>query len=322
MGSRGGTPPQSRRIFLSGLGSQAYIRLGSFRYISPTLRRKRSQTQYQTYATGTLTVAARFVPLAEAWEYQTAKDLAGNGGYTWKDMLISGFFGNAIEFTDVNGVKWEGRRILANNIQSLLDSISAVPGSMLVRTTTAWAALYPGPNNYVCTIDPATGIPNWLPAASSGGGGAFTSGDASIFIDPNAGSSTTANIFDGSAVILRAGMTVGHLEFYSLTNVPTATVQAGIYNRSANAPSTLVASSAVVTGVNIGLNKLALTTPLVVAADDVYWIGIHNKAAAFSAPQTPSSPFWQFVQSGALPTTAPAGTAGNAAGHLKVWVRP
>lgn len=322
MAQRAGVPPTSRRIYLRGLGSQAGRQLGSFVYLSPALRRTKRPTKAQVYSTNTLAVAARFVPLANAWEYQQAKDLAGASGFTWKDMLISGFFGNAVEFTDSNGVLWQGRRILADNIQALLDSLSSTPGSILVRTANGWAALYIGSPSTVLTVDPATNLPNWVAPASGPSGGGGGDGNASVFIDPNAGTTSSTNIFDGLAVILRSGSTIGHLEFYSLTDAPTAKVQAAIYNRSGTVPGTLVASSALTTGVVQGLNKLALTVPLLVSADNVYWIGILNQTSSFSYPQTPASPFWQFVESGALPTTAPAGTAGNAAAHLKCWTRP
>lgn len=204
MSKRASTAPQGRRIYLKGLGTQSQKRVGAFIWTSPVLNRRKAPTIFQTYAQQTLRVAARFVTLAFPWEYQTAKDLAGRSGYTWKDQLIANFFGNSLEFTDTNGVLWQSRRIMAAEIQQLLDSISSTPGSILVRTDGGWAALYPGTAEYVLTMRGDTGLPDWI--APSGGSGGADLAPASII------QSAVAVVASGTpAVTLGATPTPGHV---------------------------------------------------------------------------------------------------------------
>lgn len=164
-----GVPPAARRTYLPGTGGTNEIKLGAAVYRSPLLKFRRTPTQAQIYSQQTLAVAAQFTREITTWEKENCTAIAGRSGWTWRDQFYGSLFGTALEFTDVNGVSWFSRRVLAMNIQQLLDSISSMPGSVLVRTPTGWAALYPGSHNDVLTINPSTGVPDWLAAAGGGG---------------------------------------------------------------------------------------------------------------------------------------------------------
>lgn len=171
MAQRGPSAPRGRRALFENMGAIGGNADGSFTWTTTTINRPQTQTVGQTWATGTMAVAAAFVKIATSWEIEISKEVAGRSGYTWKDSLIAMFYGTNVEYTDINGVFWQGRRIVAQEIQTLLDSISAVPGSILVRTTTAWAVLYPGSAGKVLTMREDTNLPDWLAQASGGGGG-------------------------------------------------------------------------------------------------------------------------------------------------------
>lgn len=171
MTSGAGVPPGARRTYSWGAGGIYEPTLGAAVYRSPLLKFRRTPTQAQYYAQKTLAVAAAFTRMITSWELVTSKEIAGQSGFTWRDQFYAGMFGTGVEFSDVNGVQWYSRRELAMNIQQLLDSISSNPGSILVRTASGWAALYPGSAGKVMTVNPSTGLPDWLTAASGGGGG-------------------------------------------------------------------------------------------------------------------------------------------------------
>ena len=159
MANRGGIPPFSRRIIIEKIGRLGSPRRGGYFFSTAALKRTKKRTDAQNYAAQTMAVAARFVNLALPFEREQAKTLAGNSGWTWKDQLISNFFGTDFEIITKDGTSYVGRRILAADIQQLLDAISAVEGSILVRTESGWAALYPAAADYVLTMR-NTGLPD------------------------------------------------------------------------------------------------------------------------------------------------------------------
>lgn len=98
-----------------------------------------------------------------------AQARAQNTPYLERDLLMAGSMGTQFTLVDGNGRIWESAREAMADIQTALDNISNVPGSMLVRTDEAWQALRPGVDKYVLTYDAVAGLPFWQP--STGGGG-------------------------------------------------------------------------------------------------------------------------------------------------------
>jgi hypothetical protein len=259
MAARAPTAPRGRRLYIKGIGAVAEKSGGAFVFKSPPRYRKKTLTDAQRYATGTMAMAAWFVNLATAWEIEQAKEIARGSALTWKDVLISQFFGTAIEFTDENGVLWQGRRILAAEIQPLLDSIAFTPGSILVRTANGWAALLAGAPGYNMTIDPATQMPNWLPAPN------VQSGSDILAMCP---SGTFAADTNGAATV---GMPYNGLKNIRLKSLwwNISTVTAGWTYRAfianINVAGTLLSVAALspdsYTSTNVGLQEKEFTFP-------------------------------------------------------------
>lgn len=335
MAKRGSTAPQGRRIFLKGFGSQGQQALGDFRWTSPRLRRTSRPTQAQVYAQQTLAVATAFAKQLSPWEYQVCKDLATGTVFTWKDLAISGFFGTAIEFVDPDGVLWQGRRILAADIQTLLDSISSTAGSVLVRTTNGWAALYPGTTQQVLTISPDTGLPDWRAAAGGGGGAELaamfvpggTSGDAFASLGYWFQFTIPAKIIALSALLRPSA--AGHVytlncaPFDSTTHkITAAPTIAGTFTSTGSATNLVVAFN--------------LATPITVAAGDkwAFWLS-RTDSTPTAQPETyytTSQPVASFYFTVPLanglklakqaPTTADAWTTATAAWAMSFLYQP
>lgn len=271
MAKRGSTAPQGRRIYLKGIGSQHALRLGAFTFKSAPQRRKKTLTKYQLYATSTLSVAASLTRELTAWERETCKEIAGNSGFTWKDQFYAMLFGTGIEFTDAQGTLWIGRRILAAEIQQLLDSISSNPGSILVRTPTAWAALFPGTKDYVLTMADIAGVtlPDWRPA-SGGSGGAASAFIGSTNNDSHTGASLSTGTMVGPAVVLPAGYVCKGCAIQVQTANATTHLTPALYKITSASQATLEASGPQVTGAPFGINELDFTTPFTVPATDLY----------------------------------------------------
>lgn len=314
MAQRAPSAPRGRRFYIKGIGAVADKGNGSFVFKTAPLRRSNTQTQAQVYATGMIQAAAWFTKLATAWEYQTAKDLAGRGGYTWKDMLISQFAGTAVEFTDSTGQLWTGRRILMADIQTLLDSIASAPGSILVRTPGGWAALYIGTPGYVLTIDPTTGLPDWK--TPGGGGSATLQIGQKPWITVNTGYTQAINFAQLTPFMLQKGASIDAVAFYARTASTTTTLRPGIYDEAANIPNNLVASGPTVTGLVQGINVLPLSSPYVALFDQIVWTAIAVQTATFSAAAPNTQPLAWFACSGALPSTAPSTTFATGGNNL------
>jgi hypothetical protein len=172
----GPAAPAGRRVFYLGLGG---IAAGPFNlpvWKSPPLNHKKEPTLPQLYSRETMKVAAALLHQITAFEYQQCLEIAGASGYTWKDQYYAMIYGVGVEFTDTDGVTWQGRRILAKDIQQLLDSISSAVGGILVRTPTGWASLLPANAGDVLTLPPdGSGIPEWdAPSGGSSVGPTFT----------------------------------------------------------------------------------------------------------------------------------------------------
>jgi hypothetical protein len=78
----------------------------------------------------------------------SAKLIAGQSGYTWRDVIFRAMVGRLFQ-------------LASDNLQAMLDAldeISKVPGSMLFRNTTTWMAIIPEFQNEVLQTG-VTGIP-------------------------------------------------------------------------------------------------------------------------------------------------------------------
>lgn len=111
-----------------------------------------------------------------------AMKLAVGSPYTWKDILISQIYGKYWMVQFANGKEYWSNRAMSETAQVMLNSISNVPGSILVRLDDVWVGLDPGNANDVVTLDPHTGFPVWLPTQGGGGGGGYDPGTPPLVV--------------------------------------------------------------------------------------------------------------------------------------------
>lgn len=101
-------------------------------------------------------------------DQQGAIDITKNTPFLAQDALVSAAQGTLVrQLTSRQGTIWSAR-IMFSEVQALLNSISSIEGSMLLRTATQWEALLPGSPTQLLTIDPVTGQPSWADAPSPG----------------------------------------------------------------------------------------------------------------------------------------------------------
>lgn len=112
-------------------------------------------------------MAQEWVKAPLASEYQIASDRTLNTAFYVRDLLISSMYGNSISWPG-----WGWKEEALATIQGLLDSITTVPGSILLRTESTWVGLEPGTPGDVLTTHGAGVDPTWdavtAPAAQGG----------------------------------------------------------------------------------------------------------------------------------------------------------
>lgn len=99
--------------------------------------------------------------------YQWCRDQAKGTLYLPRDILAKLIYGTLMRFEMIDGTYKIGVRMVANDIQKMLDGISQDVGAVLVRTKDGWAAIEPGTANQVLAIDAASNLPLWRNETSS-----------------------------------------------------------------------------------------------------------------------------------------------------------
>lgn len=144
-------------------GSILYRSVDGWTYIAPSMQR------YRCIVAASQTALDYRSPVPSPSELQAALDTVSTmrgavlvkGAYGWVGataadrnyVLVSTGVGSAPYFA--------GGFVIMSDVQSLLDSISSVPGSILFRSAEMWVALEAGPAGYVLTVDEVTGLPVW-----------------------------------------------------------------------------------------------------------------------------------------------------------------
>lgn len=105
--------------------------------------------------------AVKLMKTATPQEYEQAIEDCANTGFLPRDLLMKAIYGLLVEAITTDGVLWQGARLVPDNIQNLLDSITDQQGSILVRFSASWQGLDPGSANEVLTINAITGMPEW-----------------------------------------------------------------------------------------------------------------------------------------------------------------
>lgn len=130
-------------------------------------RRPSQKKPYQRYQQAEFAYASHWAVSPEPIAYQTAIILTKDTLLVPRDMLVMAMYANAFEFIMPDGSTLERFRDVAPNPQYVLDLVTELVGSLLVRTNDGWVGLDLGNDGDVLTV--VDGRVEW--AAPSGGGG-------------------------------------------------------------------------------------------------------------------------------------------------------
>ena len=120
-------------------------------------------TKQQTFG-----MVAKYTKLSLPQQQQEAKNMIQKSSMVWRDAMMSAAYGNLFEIEDTDGNLWKGYRLMAGNIQNMLDTICNTPGAMLRRSDTAWTFVPPGEDGLALVME--DGVPTWsVPIAANGG---------------------------------------------------------------------------------------------------------------------------------------------------------
>lgn len=119
-------------------------------------------TPYRAIGRKTFAAVVRAIKQAPPEEMIAAEAATANTPYLMRDFLFKAATGTLIEFTDTNGRLWMSTRVAIQNIQPMLDSISAVPGAMLIRGAGYWTAIIPSDPNMMVRTNAVTKIPEFV----------------------------------------------------------------------------------------------------------------------------------------------------------------
>lgn len=108
--------------------------------------------------------AVKLIKQVDPSEYQDAMDLSKGTPYLYRDLLMKAATGTLISFTDDTGRFWMPTRDAIQSIQPMLDSISAVPGSLLFRNSNFWAYVPPPSQDSILEYSQSTNNLDWVAA--------------------------------------------------------------------------------------------------------------------------------------------------------------
>jgi len=171
-------------------------------------------------------------------EQVAAEEFQKGSPYLRKDCLIAAAWGTMIEAYTLNGDRITGVRVLASEIQAMLDTITDVTGSMLMRTNQGWRPLYPVQVGRVLTDKGPGNVPAWeMPTAPA------ATNDSEVIYGVT-GEQGDAKPTLGFLATIRAGVAIksATAAFFAAT---ATTVQASLWTVSGGKLDTLQAQSLV-----------------------------------------------------------------------------
>lgn len=143
----------------------------------PTLKGRKGK-KYVTPALGPLQTQGLFIQAAEAakritpQEYKFAVDTTKASQYLWRDVYYMALYGRLFTFIEQDRGQWVS--VAARNTMSQsLDALGSQKSGILVRGTTWWDVLAPGPAGYVLVSQGPFEPLAWAPQGG-GGGGSYT----------------------------------------------------------------------------------------------------------------------------------------------------
>jgi len=99
-------------------------------------------------------------------DIEAAQWIIENTLYLPRDVMEMAAYGTIMEARMADGRILRGIRLVATDIQALLDTITQTPGTMLVRTGVGWVALPPGATDQVLFGNGAGNAPSFKTLAS------------------------------------------------------------------------------------------------------------------------------------------------------------
>jgi len=94
-------------------------------------------------------------------DVEVAQSVTKGTGYLPRDLMESACYGLVCIAYTQDGRILYGRRMLTENAQALLDTITTVTGAMLVRTADGWIGLVPAMAGYVLTDNGPGAVPTY-----------------------------------------------------------------------------------------------------------------------------------------------------------------
>ena len=156
-----------------------------------------------------LSWAAYITKHAQTWEIESAKDQTVNSGYTWKDYYIAALYGRGVNVNFEDGTIWRSARVMASEVQLLLDSITNIPGTILYRDLTGWTYLLKGADKQVLTaLDSEVG-PKWQDPPTPVG----ATGESYTYIMPALSAETDAQSSIGEVFVSDVDITIWNATF-------------------------------------------------------------------------------------------------------------
>lgn len=95
-------------------------------------------------------------------DVEAAQSFTQNTLYLPRDIMEAACYGTIMQATTRDGKRYYGVRLMAVDIQALLDTISSDAGVHLVRNGSEWIALPTGDLNQVLAAQGAGTVPHWI----------------------------------------------------------------------------------------------------------------------------------------------------------------
>lgn len=125
-------------------------------------------------------------------EVEGATLLTKNTPMLVRDALMQAAYGKLLVAVMQDGRIYQGVRRLDATIQPLLDSLSTLPGAVIIRTSGGWIGIGPGTSGQVLNIDSVTGYPAWIDPSGGGAVSDIEAGDGMAVSHDMAGVYTIA----------------------------------------------------------------------------------------------------------------------------------
>jgi hypothetical protein len=117
--------------------------------------------------------SVRMIKTPCEYDFAASYERAPGTDFLPRDLLMLATFGKIVSANLANGTKVIGVRILADQVQQLLNRISMTPGTLIMRNATDWVALLPGNSGDVLTSTGSGSLPIWSQGGGGSGGGAW-----------------------------------------------------------------------------------------------------------------------------------------------------